>query len=58
MISSGWTSLFLVTFMDVPVESASAGGFQSSTVKEYIDQIGAAASSPYAYSLTELHEHD
>lgn len=44
--------------MDVPVESASAGGFQSSTVKEYIDQIGAAASSPYVYSLTELHEHD
>lgn len=44
--------------MDVPVKSVSAGGFQSSTVNEYIDQTGAAASSAYVYSLTELHEHD
>lgn len=58
MISSGWTNLFLVTFMDVPIESASVDGFQSSSVKECVDQIGAAASSPCVYSLAELHEHD
>lgn len=43
--------------MDVSVESAPAGGSQSSSVKGYIDETGAAASSPCVYSLAELHEH-
>lgn len=40
-IGSGWTSLFLVTFMDIPI--VPTGGFQSSTVEECVDQIGASA---------------